>query len=399
MDSEKQKNSDHPERTPSAEQPRKRRHIRRILRWIGKTFKVVVALLLALALVGFTYETVASRLDRREFRPPGRLVDVGGYNLHLQCSGEGSPTVVLDTGLGSTSLYWGLVVPEVAKYTRVCTFDRAGYGWSDVGPEPRSSSQIVKELHTLLAKGNAPGPYILVGWSFGGFTARLYPHLYPGEVVGIVLVDSAHEEQFVRYVPTVVNGIKKTGLNLEPAVGFFGGPERFHTFFELAAWRWEWIRSRLGLSRWSRRHEQGNDFWAGYPDGTWRLERFCELQHGHLAAVGGEKAAWEQSLAEVHEVRSVGDLPLIVVSRAPDLKGPYPAWFPAQELERDWQQMQTDLLRLSTRSKQVFAGGSDHLIPHNQPRVVANSILELVGQARGQALGQSTDSASSTKPR
>jgi pimeloyl-ACP methyl ester carboxylesterase len=359
--------------------PRKRR---RVLRWLGKAFKVLAAGLLAFALVGFIYEAIASRLDKRQYPPPGQLVDVGGYRLHIQCAGKGSPTVVLDTGLGSTALYWGKVAPEIARDTRVCTYDRAGYGWSDPGPEPRSSEQIVKELHTLLKNAGEPGPFILVGWSFGGFTARLYPRLYPGEVAGVVLVDSAHEEQFVRYVPTVVNGIKKAGLNLERLVSFLGGPERFHTFVELTAVRWDIVRSRLGLVRWARRNEQPGEFWDKYPADTWKRERFCELQHGFLTAVRGEKAAWEESTIQARSANSLGDLPLVVVSRAPDLKGPFPEWFPAVELERDWQSMQSDLVRLSTRGRQVFARGSDHLIPHHSPQLIVESTLGLVDNYR-----------------
>ena len=368
-------NSDGNALSTEEKKPRARRGF---LKSVGKIFKVLLLCLLFLALAGITYETIASRADKKRFPPPGQLVDVGGYRLHIQCAGEGSPTVVLDTGLGSTALYWGKVLPEVAKYTRVCTFDRAGYGWSETGPEPRSSERITMELHALLKNAGVPGPYILVGWSFGGFTARLYPHLYPGEVAGIVLVDSTHEEQFVRYVPTVVNGIKKTGLNLEWLVKFLGGPERFHTFFEQAAVRWDMIRSRLGILRWSRRNERDSEFWVKYPPGTWELERFCELQHGFLTAVRGEKAAWEESTAQAHKVAELGDLPLVVVSRAPDMKGPYPEWFPAVELEREWQAMQTELVRLSPQGRQVFARGSDHLIPHHRPQVVIDSILELV---------------------
>ncbi len=355
---------------------------RRFLRFVGKALKLVLAAVIILAAAGFTYETFAARNERRQFPPPGRLIDVGGYRLHIDCAGQGTPTVVLDTGLGSTSLYWGKVAPEVAKFTRVCTYDRAGYGWSEMGASPRSSEVITRELHTLLKNAGMPGPYILAGWSFGGFTARLYPHLYPNEVAGVVLVDSAHEEQFVRYVPTVVNGIKKAGLNLDWLVRFLGGPERFHTFVELTAVRWDIIRSRLGILRWNRRNELESDFWSEYPPDTWRLEKYCELQHGFLAAVRDEKAAWEESTTQVRKVRSLGDLPLIVVSRAPEMKGPYPDWFPALELERDWQAMQSELVGLSTRGKQVFARGSDHLIPHRDPKLIVDSIHEMVQSVR-----------------
>jgi hypothetical protein len=175
---------------------------------------------------------------------------------------------------------------------------------------------------------------------------------------------------------------KKTGLNLDRLVKFLGGPERFHTFVELTAVRWDLMRSRLGLMRWSRRNEQESDFWEKYPPHTWKRERYCELQHGYLTAVGGEKAAWEESTSQAHAVSTLGDLPLIVVSREPEMKGPYPEWFPAVELEREWQAMQGELVRLSNRGKQVFAHGSDHLVPHRRPQVVIDSIFELVDAHR-----------------
>ena len=118
------------------------------------------------------------------------MVDVGGYRLHINCTGEGSPTVVIESGWGDMSATWGWVQPEVAKTTRVCTYDRAGMGWSESSPQPRTAREYAKELHTLLKKANEPGPYVLVGHSMGGFTVIVYAHDYPAEVSGLVLVDA-----------------------------------------------------------------------------------------------------------------------------------------------------------------------------------------------------------------
>src|SRR5215210_6974824 len=124
------------------------------------------------------------------------MVDVGYYSLHLYCTGEGgAPTVVMDSGLGGTVLDWQLVQPEVAKFMRVCTYDRAGMGWSDPGAQPRTSQQIVKELHTLLGNAGVQGPYVLVGHSLGGTNMQVYDNQYSDEVAGIVLVDSALEDE------------------------------------------------------------------------------------------------------------------------------------------------------------------------------------------------------------
>ncbi len=128
--------------------------------------------------------------------PPGDLVDIGGHRLHLHCEGQGEGTVILESGLGGSSLDWALVQPSVAAFARTCTYDRAGYGWSDIGPEPRDAARIAEELHALLMRAQVPAPYLLVGHSFGGFSIRLFAARWPRIVAGLVLVDAAHEEQF-----------------------------------------------------------------------------------------------------------------------------------------------------------------------------------------------------------
>jgi pimeloyl-ACP methyl ester carboxylesterase len=126
------------------------------------------------------------------------LVDVGGYMMHINCIGQASPTIILEAGMGDFSLIWAYVQPEVARFTRVCSYDRAGYGWSETSPFPRTANTMMEELHTLLANANIQGPYVLVGHSMGGMLVRAYAHNYPDEVAGMVLVDSAHEEGYIR---------------------------------------------------------------------------------------------------------------------------------------------------------------------------------------------------------
>src|SRR5215213_6006374 len=148
---------------PERGSPPKRR--RRWLVWLGG----LAAGLLGLLLLGARSESVAEDADVRAYPPPGQLVDVGGYRLHLNCAGTGSPTVVIDAGWGDWSASWSSwVQPEVAKTMRVCTYDRAGMGWSEAGPLPRTAEQFTKELHSLLQRAAIPGPYVLVGHSMGG---------------------------------------------------------------------------------------------------------------------------------------------------------------------------------------------------------------------------------------
>jgi len=138
-------------------------------------------------------------------------VAVGRYSLSLKSAGTGTPTVIMDAGAGDTSESWATIQPHVASFTQVCTYDRAGTGQSDVGPTPTTSRQIVHELHLLLINAHIPSPYVLVGHSFGGLNMRLYASYYPDEVVGMVLVDSAHEAMYAHLdIPTPLDGTDYT---------------------------------------------------------------------------------------------------------------------------------------------------------------------------------------------
>jgi pimeloyl-ACP methyl ester carboxylesterase len=148
-----------------------------------------VIAMMALAAVGGGYETVRGALDE-DFPAPGQLIDVGGHSLHLNCSGSGSPTVILEPGAGSMSSDLGLITPAVARDTRVCVYDRAGRGGSEPADSPQDGTQIATDLHTLLQRGNVPGPYVLAGHSFGGLYTAIFAARYPDEIAGMVLVDS-----------------------------------------------------------------------------------------------------------------------------------------------------------------------------------------------------------------
>ena len=157
----------------------------------------MVVALLVLAVVGAIYQAIATERAERAYPPPGEMVDVGGYSLHINCVGRGSPTVILDAGSGGMSAQWVRVQQEVSGTTRVCAYDRAGMGWSEMSPEPRDAGQITGELHTLLGRAGIEEPYVLVGHSFGGMYMQTYAARYPDEVAGVALVDSSTEpDQF-----------------------------------------------------------------------------------------------------------------------------------------------------------------------------------------------------------
>src|ERR671919_816810 len=165
--------------------------------WIRRGFVWLVAGLLALAVIGAIYQAIATEMDQRTYPAPGKMVDVGTHSLHINCLGEGSPTVILEAANLGMSAHWVRVQQQLAQTTRVCAYDRAGMGWSEMGPEPRDARQISSELHTLLSKAGIEGPYVLVGHSFGGMYMQTYAARYPDEVAGVALVDSSTEpDQF-----------------------------------------------------------------------------------------------------------------------------------------------------------------------------------------------------------
>jgi len=160
-------------------------------------FLVVLLGTLALLLaVGTVYQAIGTWQDRQRFPAPGRLVRVNGRRMHIHVTGEGTPTVVFESGMGASSLSWTLVQPRVAQFTRAVSYDRAGHGWSDPARERRTAQQIAQELHVLLDAAGIPGPYVLVGHSFGGYVNRAFAHLYRNEFVGMVLVDSVHPAEW-----------------------------------------------------------------------------------------------------------------------------------------------------------------------------------------------------------
>jgi pimeloyl-ACP methyl ester carboxylesterase len=167
------------------------------MRRIWRPLLGLVVVLLALAVAGAIYQAIATELAERAYPPPGQMVEVGGYSLHINCVGQGSPTVVLDGGSGEWSAQWVRVQREVSGTIRVCAYDRAGMGWSEMGPEPRDAKQISSELHALLGTASIEGPYVLVGHSFGGMYVQTYATRYPDEVAGVALVDSSTDpDQF-----------------------------------------------------------------------------------------------------------------------------------------------------------------------------------------------------------
>jgi len=149
----------------------------------------IALLVVLLPLSGFLYQAVGSARDRRKFPPPGRLVDIRGRRSHLVEAGQGSPTVIFESGISASSLNWTFLHAEIARFTRACAYDRAWLGWSDPAATPRVAAQLVEELHALLEAASVQPPYIFVGHSFGGLLVDSYASAYPDQVAGLVLID------------------------------------------------------------------------------------------------------------------------------------------------------------------------------------------------------------------
>jgi pimeloyl-ACP methyl ester carboxylesterase len=182
-----------------------------------------VLAVLAVASVGAGYETVQESVDAHAYPMPGQLVDVGGHRLHLHCTGSGSPTVVLEPGLGEISSMFGRIAPAVARDTRVCVYDRAGRGWSESTDGPQDGVQIATGLHTLLDRAHIPGPYVLAGHSFGGLYVRTFAARYPQQVAGLVLLDATTPTSTT--LPTNAGSYNLLGraTTLLPTVSRLGG--------------------------------------------------------------------------------------------------------------------------------------------------------------------------------
>jgi pimeloyl-ACP methyl ester carboxylesterase len=320
----------------------------------------VITALLALSAIGATYQAVATEIDKRTYPPPGELVDVNGHLMHIDCIGEGAPTVILESGLGTMSADWANVQPQVAKTTRVCSYDRAGTGWSEIGPKPRDPRQISSELHTLLGKAGIDGPYVLVGQSFGGLYVRMYADLYPKEVAGMVLVDSSHPDMWTRLSPEVV-------ATLSPPAWQVGAM----TFL-----------TRLGVFRLT-----GGDMAdCGLPAQECKEEQAYLRSTRYRVTWGREMLAPDRD-AQVRATGDLGDKPLVVLSAGDHGRDLAAGVSPTAlaRFERTWRTLQGELAALSTDSTHIVverAGHSTLQTDRQDARVTSAEIKEVVQAAR-----------------
>lgn len=317
---------------------------RTLLRALKYVLAAELLLVVTAAGIGAIYEAANRKHDQETFHPPGKLIDVGGYSLHLYCTGEGGLTVVLEFGLDGSYLDWYKVQPQAAQFTRVCSYDRAGYGWSDPSPHPRIPSVMSEELHTLLENAGERPPYILVGHSLGGFDVLMYAHRYPKEVAGVVLVDGAHPDELLPF------------------------------YFQKKLWlRMMQFTMPFGLPRWRG--------WCGTgPAEIAGMKRAIGCRSHVYATHYAQWDAFPESANEVRTLKGFGDLPLTVISRDPNHEQSADAVSPQHEAH--WTELQQSLVGLSSVATHVTAEGSGHSIPVERPDVIIEAIRQMVSQFR-----------------
>jgi pimeloyl-ACP methyl ester carboxylesterase len=305
--------------------------------------------------------------------PPGRLVDVGGFKLHINCTGEGSPAVILDAALGGSSLSWSLVQPEIASATRVCSYDRAGFGWSEAGPMPRTASRIASELRVLLDRAEVPPPFVLVGHSFGGLVMRIFAGRYRSDVAGLVLVDPAHPAEWMTPAPKEQlkierglqlcrHGTTAARMGVARVVGFLAELGAINMARGMAK-----LVSRGGLSR----EDEGilAPIWR-LPTRARRPLRYFWTQEKFYAALGSQIECISVSASEALDasVDGFGDVPLITIS--------------STDPDEHRVEQQEALARLSTRGRHIVASNSGHWIPLDQPEAVIGAIRDVLAETR-----------------
>lgn len=299
------------------------------------------------------YQAIATWIENKK-SPPGQLIDVGGYKLHLYTVGKSHPTVILDHSLGGIEGY--LLIENIAKIAQVCIYDRAGYGWSERSPHQRSSEQIVKELDTLLNNAEIKPPYILVGDSFGSYNVRLYAHTFPEKVIGMVLTDGLHEAGMLN-MPLSLNILRlffASGFVMSILGSIFGIIRLLKTIkaFEI-------LKPEL------RKFPQDN---------LNAIKRsFCRAKH--WITMAQEILTLDVSARQVSKANQFGDLPIVSI-KADSFFKPSILTFalPLKAANQLREKMHAELLKLSSDCIQLQAPKSDHFVWVDSPEVILNAI-------------------------
>lgn len=305
-----------------------------------------------------SYHVIANLIENRKYKFPGKLIDIGGYNLHFYLKGEGAITVVIDHSLGGIDGYF--LIDEIAKITRVCIYDRAGYGWSNQSPKPRCSQQIIQELDTLLTLGKIEPPYILVGDSFGSYNVRLYANHFPEKVAGIVLTDGLHEAAMSKM------SLMLWALRLFFMSGFFmsalGATLGIIRLLGLIG-IFEFIKKEL------RR----------FPKETLRQVKRSFYQPQHWITMWREMWNLDISANQVRQANNLGNIPIINIKANTFFhRSLLNFYMPVKAADQLRDRMHNELLKLSTDCTQLQATKSSHFVWVDEPEIIVVAIQELL---------------------
>lgn len=327
------------------------------LRRLSERTALSLACLLVISVAACSlFNATVVRLFWRLHPPAGQMVMVGQYKMHINCLGNGSPTLVLETGLGDDALIWKGVQSTLAHTTRVCAYDRAGFGWSDSRPERRDADHIAAELHELLSEADIHGPIVLMGHSIGGLYIRDYATLYPAQVKGLIFVDSSTPLQ-----------------DKNPAIAAGGSdPPAWLLHAAMVAG----VQRVIGMC-------SGGKHDAGYEARKERGEHFCGV---HYDSISSEASNFDTSSQEALRSSNYGAIPVLVITHDPaKMLQAHPS---AQDkaMQTAWSDMQEKLKSLSTHSRQIIAIGSTHYVMNDRPDLLLREVPIFIRnlQGRGQ---------------
>jgi pimeloyl-ACP methyl ester carboxylesterase len=307
--------------------------------------------MLLLLLFIITLLTFANNAQAKEKYYPGELINIGTHRLHINCVGKGTPSVIIDSGIGGFSLEWFKIQNNLSNDVRVCSYDRAGYGWSDPGPNPRTTSRIVKELRTLLSEARIPGPYLLVGHSFGGYNIRYFASEYPELTAGLVLIDSSHPQQFnteefKRVKPDISNKKHKNSFKIRlvrPIIAENYPHEKKRIAFQLMST----MKSRATL-----------------------------INESDYMEISAQQVAGRDS-------KQPDEFPVVIITRG---KRVWEKNELGDRREQQWTRLQNDLENISLQSDHFLAYKSGHIVHLDQPELVSENILLAVKKSRNHIL-------------
>ncbi len=333
------------------------------VKWIGRIAIAIILMLIILVISGVVYQRQAIASDLEAYPPPGDMIDVDDFQMHLYCEGTGSPTIVFESGLGDFSVSWWTIREEIVQETRTCVYDRAGMGWSDFTNTIPDSEYVVDNLHTLLQNAGEEAPYILVGHSAGGVYVREYTHTYPEDVAGLVLVDSSHENQQLRFPEEITD--------VENPLDFI---LRLCQFTAPAG-----IMRVTGIAEGFVDDFDGNEALRQETISIFNRTHFC-------SAISNEYAGFIDDISQGDAPRSLGDLPMIVLTQG---AGNDPANFPEsipleviEQMDTLWIELQEEIAALSTDSTHIIVEDASHYIHHDQPDVVIEAIQQILDMVR-----------------